>query len=61
MNQSARSQIILFRGEIGSIKTCHKKAYDHAPEGARTSGVAFGGGRIAGALRQRRILLSASA
>jgi hypothetical protein len=40
MKQRARRNIILFRGAIGSVKTCHKKAYDHAAESARTSGVA---------------------
>jgi hypothetical protein len=49
MNRHARSDVILFRGVLGSVKACHKKAYDHAPEGARTSGVAFRGGRIAAA------------
>jgi hypothetical protein len=61
MKKKAREEIILFLAVRHDFEHCHKKAYDHAPEGARTSGVAFRGGRIAVAFRPRRILLSADA
>jgi hypothetical protein len=54
MRGKPRAAIILFRGPPDGLISCHKKVYDHAPEGARTSGVAFRGGRIATPSRQRQ-------
>jgi IS5 family transposase len=55
MKRRAHAAIILFRAARSGPGACHKKAYDHALESARTSGVAsvvvalpppFGGGTI---------------
>ena len=60
MKARARTTIILFRVPTWGVKACHKKAYDHGAESARTFGVAFRGGRNAAASPQRRSRLARS-